>query len=149
MPELKKQPFNVIALVELGGEEYDFFGCEARRGGIAGNAIHTIAAVVNAVVGEQKLEEGNATAVGSVAMTNTHAGGVAQAAFGPAARLSRCWRRTHRTWLRRQERAISAECPPASLDDTGKCGGVSYQLRLHDNSDRGLRRRDQRFTMPG
>ena len=49
----QEQPFDVIALVKLDGEEYDFCRCEARSLGIARNAVNAVAAVVNAVIRQQ------------------------------------------------------------------------------------------------
>ncbi len=93
----EKEAFDVVALVEVEGKLDDLVGSEAGAPDVGGDAIDAEDAVVGAEVGEEDFEEGDAAAVGGVAVAYAHAVGVAD-----ALRRCRCAsllrrRRTHRT----------------------------------------------------
>ncbi len=77
----EKQAFDVIALVEFDGEENHFFRREAGARRVARNAVDAVAAIVDAVVGEQKLQQRDAAAIGRVAVADPHPVGIAQTAI--------------------------------------------------------------------
>ena len=86
----EKQPFDVIPFVKFDGEEHNLFGGKPRPGSVAGDAIDAIAAVIDAIVCQQQLEQGNTASVRCIAVANPDAVGVTQparnaSAFGAAA----------------------------------------------------------------
>ena len=83
----EKQPFDVVALVELEGEGDDLLDREAGARGVGGAAVDAIGAVVKAPVGQQDLQQRDAAAVGRIGVANAHTAGRAEA--GLAARAFR------------------------------------------------------------
>src|SRR4029078_4480102 len=67
----EEQPFDVMAAIDLQSQPNDFIGCETRATNAARFAIDAVRAIVDAVVGEENLEEGNAAAVRRVAVTDS------------------------------------------------------------------------------
>src|SRR5690606_7008977 len=71
----KKEPLDIVALVEIERQANHFCRAEPCALDVARSAIDAEAAVVNAKVGEQYLEQRNAPAVGGITMANPHAFG--------------------------------------------------------------------------
>ncbi|MNV44161.1 hypothetical protein D3C71_1359100 [compost metagenome] len=84
----EEQPFDAIAAVKVQRELHHLIHREARAGHVAGHAVHAVQAVVLAEVGEQNLEQRDATPVRRIAVADAHAFGRAHAA--PADRVARC-----------------------------------------------------------
>ena len=76
----EEKSFDVIAAVEVEGEVDDFVDGEAGAFDIGGNAVDAVLAIVDAMVGEEDLEKGDAAAIGSVGVANAGAVGVSHAA---------------------------------------------------------------------
>src|SRR3546814_2773086 len=64
---------DLVALVEIERQRDDFLRAEARTLDIARRAVDAKAAVVDAEVGEQDLEQRDAPPVGRIAVTDAHA----------------------------------------------------------------------------
>lgn len=75
----EEEAFDVVALVEVEGELDDFVGGEAGAGDVAGAAVDAVVAVVEAGIGHEDLEEGDAATVGGVGMADAGAAGGANA----------------------------------------------------------------------
>ena len=75
----EEEAFDVIAFVEVEGELDDFVGGEAGAGDVAGAAVDAVVAVVEAGVGHEDLEEGDAAAVGGIGVADAGAAGGANA----------------------------------------------------------------------
>ena len=80
MPGAEEEALDVVAPVEIERELHHFLGREARAAHVAGDAVDAVEAVVDAVVGEQDLQQRNAAAIGRVAVADAGAGGGAEAA---------------------------------------------------------------------
>src|SRR5581483_3826952 len=81
----QEQALDIIALVELSCEENDLFGSKPGTGRVTRDSIYTIAAIVDAVVGQQDLQKGNAASVGSKAVADSNTVGIAETTFDPGA----------------------------------------------------------------
>lgn len=67
----EEEAFDVVAFVEVEGELDDFLWGEAGARGVAGAPVDAVVAVVDAGVGEENLEQGDAAAIGGVAVADT------------------------------------------------------------------------------
>ncbi len=79
-PRGQKQPLDVVAAIEVERQPHDLLGREARPLHVAGDPVHAIKAVVDAMIGEQQLQERDAAAVRRIGMTDAVAGDRADAA---------------------------------------------------------------------
>src|SRR5688572_19275926 len=70
----EEKTFDVIASVEIEREPHHFVGGETRAADIAGDAVDTVKAVVNAVVREQDFQQRDASPIGRVAVADSGAG---------------------------------------------------------------------------
>ena len=95
----EEQPLDVVPLVELNCQRYNFARCKARAWCIARNAIHTIGTVVNTIVREENLQKGNTTAVGCIAVQMPTPSPFPRPPSGRF-EMSRYLRSERRTWLR-------------------------------------------------
>ncbi|OPZ59179.1 MAG: hypothetical protein BWY86_01287 [Candidatus Aminicenantes bacterium ADurb.Bin508] len=77
----EKEPLNVVALVEAHGEVYNLVYRESRPGDIVAPAVKAVGAIVDADVGEEYLEEGDATAVVGPTVADSRSVGVADGSF--------------------------------------------------------------------
>ena len=68
----EEETFDVVALVELQREGDNFLRSEPCPRSIAGNAIHAVRAVVNAVIREEDLQQRDAPAIGRIAVANSN-----------------------------------------------------------------------------
>src|SRR5690349_20290309 len=59
----QEQPLDVVALVELHREVYDFLHGKSGAWGIAGNPVDAVRAIVDAIVCKQNFQQRNAPAV--------------------------------------------------------------------------------------
>ena len=62
----QEQALDIVAAIEVERELHDLFGRETRPDDVAGNPVHAIKAVVDAMIGEKKLQKRDAAAVGRV-----------------------------------------------------------------------------------
>lgn len=81
-PRREKQPFDVIALVEFKRDGDHFFNGKGGAGNVIAAAVDAVGAVVLAIIGQQNLEQGDATAVIGPAVADAAHGRAAQAAGG-------------------------------------------------------------------
>ena len=79
-PRAEKQPLDAVAAVEVERELHDFVDAEARPRHVAADAVDAVQAVVDAVVGQQDLQQRDAAPVGRVAVADARALGRADAA---------------------------------------------------------------------
>ena len=77
----EEEAFDVVALVEVEGELDDFLGSEPGTRGVAGAPVDAVVAIVDAGVSQENLEEGDAPAIGGIAVANPCAAGRAES-FG-------------------------------------------------------------------
>ena len=75
----EKQTFDAIAAIEVERELHDFVYAEARPRHIAADPVDAIQAIVEAVIGEQNLQQRDAAAVGRIAVADAGAFSRAQA----------------------------------------------------------------------
>jgi hypothetical protein len=73
----EEEAFDIISFVKIDGKPDHLFGLESRSRHIGGAAVDAIRAIPNADVGEQKLKEGYASAIGRVAVADSHTLGIA------------------------------------------------------------------------
>ena len=90
----EEQSFDVVALVEFHRQRDDFIDGEPSPRRVAGDSIDAVLAIVDAVVGQQNLQQRDASTIGRVAVTDSHALGAADLAarsrrLGTAARARR------------------------------------------------------------
>jgi hypothetical protein len=71
-PRRQEQPLDIIALVEIERQRDHLLRAETRALHIARRAVDAEAAVVDAEVGQQYLEQRNAPPVGGIAVTYAH-----------------------------------------------------------------------------
>src|SRR5690606_29367039 len=74
----EKQPLDEIAAIEVERQRHYFPDREAGPGHIVTAPADAVGAVVDAHVGKQDLEQGNAAAVLGITVADTHAIGIAQ-----------------------------------------------------------------------
>ncbi len=89
----QEQPLDIIAPIEFDRQPDDLFGGKPCSFDIAGGAIDAIGAVIDAEIGHQDFQEGNAAPVRGIGMADSGAFGRAQpAACGriPFRRAARC-----------------------------------------------------------
>jgi hypothetical protein len=75
----EEKPFDIVPAVELQREADDFIRRETGARHPARPAVDAVAAVVDAVIGEQQLEQGNAAPVGGIAVADPGALGASDA----------------------------------------------------------------------
>ena len=82
-PGTEKQSFDVVAFVELERKPDNLIDCKPGPWRRTGNSIHAELAIVNAVIGQQDLQQGHATPVGRVAVADPGPRAVAQPVLLP------------------------------------------------------------------
>lgn len=66
----EEEAFDVVTLVEVEGELDDFVCGEDGAADVAGSTVDAVVAVVDAGVGKEELEQGNAAAVRSIGVAD-------------------------------------------------------------------------------
>jgi hypothetical protein len=78
----EEEALDVVPFVEVEGEFYDFGWGEGGALNVGGAAVDAVVAVVEAAVGEEDFEEGDAAAIGGVGVADAGSSGGAYAGTG-------------------------------------------------------------------
>ena len=70
-PGTQKQPLNKISAVKFHGQLTDLLRSEGSTNHIIGGTVHAVAAIIDALVGKQNLQQGDASAVRREAVTDS------------------------------------------------------------------------------
>lgn len=76
----EEEPLDVVPLVEIEGEIDGFLHGEGGAAHVAGSTVDTVVAIVDAAVGEQDFQQGDASSVRGVAVANARSAGGPDAA---------------------------------------------------------------------